>query len=415
MTVAPMTPPGSDWTSAIHDAISGLGPNGGVVQLPDGTLEHTGLTIPSNVVLRGEGARVTILRLANGSNTHSVQSEGFAALTGTSAWWAVDDSVPTSFGLESLTIDGNKANNTTGHGVAFYGKRWHIDDVVIHDAKGDGLYAECGDIGGQSVLDDLPESTVGKLWVKWSGGDGVRWRGPHDGIIQQLVTAGNAGAGFRCQTSAGVYSGAVNLKYIHAYGNDQGVLVETNLNAETVETESNFRHGLVVSSTASESVFGIIKAFKNWQQDSVAGTAQANPSIDINARTTIGAARIRTDYGGTGVLLRSGAGGSVLPGLLINGEFTNGLGLDVDANRVQVRADISGFTATGGIGARVGASAGRHQTMLDLTLTANKLGLQEVTAGNRNRWRALAFSDAGQTSFDVKATGSGNERDLVTN
>lgn len=90
----------TDDYSAINSAITAAASTGGVVYFPPATyLIGTTLTVPSNVTLRGAGISRTTIKVKNATNITAVTISG----TGT-----------VNVGVEELTIDGNKANQTTG-------------------------------------------------------------------------------------------------------------------------------------------------------------------------------------------------------------------------------------------------------------------------------------------------------------
>lgn len=89
----------ADDTAALKaaiDAVSAAG--GGVVRIPRGTYKHTGLTLPSNITLQGEGYRVTVLdyttatgngiTLASGARYVSILDLGLHS-SGASTGWAI--------------------------------------------------------------------------------------------------------------------------------------------------------------------------------------------------------------------------------------------------------------------------------------------------------------------------------------
>lgn len=90
---------------------SGQQKGGGTIQLPPGTLLHTGITLYTGCLLDGAGMLVTTLKLADGSNTHAVQ--GYVSPGG---------STPNArcFGARNLTVEANKFGQDGGgdyHGV----------------------------------------------------------------------------------------------------------------------------------------------------------------------------------------------------------------------------------------------------------------------------------------------------------
>lgn len=100
----------------------------------------TGLTWKSNVFMVGVG--MPTIKLADGSNATVIQGNGFASLTGTDTNGGISN-----FGIFGVILDGNRANNTSpaataGHGLAFYGRDFYIDNLEVINARRTGLWTE---------------------------------------------------------------------------------------------------------------------------------------------------------------------------------------------------------------------------------------------------------------------------------
>ncbi len=90
----------TDDTTALQNAIN-ANANGRLYIAP-GTYIHTGLSINDNIRLYGAEPANTILKTKSGSNAHGI----------TVAYTVVVNPI-----IENLTIDGNRTNNVTGHGI----------------------------------------------------------------------------------------------------------------------------------------------------------------------------------------------------------------------------------------------------------------------------------------------------------
>lgn len=111
---------------AAIDAASAKG--GGVVFLPVGTyIIGTTLILKSNVILQGAGPAASVLKLKAGANTDVLKVESY------------ESGGQDSYQIRSLSINGNKANNTSGTGFKSDGRRVILDDFWIYECKGDGL------------------------------------------------------------------------------------------------------------------------------------------------------------------------------------------------------------------------------------------------------------------------------------
>ena len=71
-------------------------------------------------------------------------SDGFNGVFPNEATNVKTVNVPVAFGVSNLRIDGNKANNSSGSGLNFFGKKYIINNVTIHNCADQGFYSECG-------------------------------------------------------------------------------------------------------------------------------------------------------------------------------------------------------------------------------------------------------------------------------
>ena len=245
---------------AINQACARIGAQGGgIARLPqtgdnDPIDVDQAVVIPTDVRLVGTGSGGTTIRLAAGANTNVVESENFAALQGSNTW-LVQDGMQHSFALVGVRVDGNAAGgNTAGHGVAFYGKGYEITDVRVDDAAEDGIYSEGGRLSGQLGIEDMPKTHI-RAKVYSPGNNGMTFRGPHDGIIDQLEVSQAPNIGLHVDESADFFGGC-EIGMVHTYGggaaaaggNGIGAVFDSSVLATAVQVESAGREGLIVNS-----------------------------------------------------------------------------------------------------------------------------------------------------------------------
>ena len=128
----------TDDTAAIQAAQDSLPDNGGILYFPSGTfIGH--LTLKSNVHIEGSGINASILKLPYGANVDVITTNGFSALTGTDSRGGINRVT-----IDNITIDGNKASNSTGYGIRKYGAQWNVHDVVIRNCAQDGVWSSWG-------------------------------------------------------------------------------------------------------------------------------------------------------------------------------------------------------------------------------------------------------------------------------
>lgn len=119
----------ADDTTAITKALEAANSaGGGVVQFPAGTyLISSTLTLYSNVALVGDGWGTTKIKLKNASNTTIAKTSSYETTTRTNVH------------IEGITFDGNKAGNTSGHGLLLDVCSSRLSEVNVLNPAEDGI------------------------------------------------------------------------------------------------------------------------------------------------------------------------------------------------------------------------------------------------------------------------------------
>lgn len=194
---------------------------------------NTAATLQTPAILDGAGRQYTLsspielpsnVYLCNGNftaadsaDTTLIKSKDFDTLTGTTNFTDADG-VPYNVGLVNVTVDGNKANNTSGYGVRLFARKPYVENLFIHDCVDDGLWTEAG---SGSVADpiNMPEMFIGSIYTKRCDGSGHVHRGPNDAFIGFAIHADHGGRGYDSDTSVnGNVSGTV-IQHMHCWGN----------------------------------------------------------------------------------------------------------------------------------------------------------------------------------------------------
>ncbi len=193
-----------DATSYIAAAIAAASAaGGGIVFFPAGTYITTTQTLAANVSLVGAGLGATTLKLKNGTN-----ADLLSAQTGSINLAAVlnTGSVGTllSFSIKDLTLDGNKANQTSGtsYPLRFYGYNFILRDVQIMNGFTGGALI---DWNGGSLLaspSDEMESLIDTVKIHDNNGIGLQMGGPHDSHLNDVLSWGNGSHNFHFATNA---------------------------------------------------------------------------------------------------------------------------------------------------------------------------------------------------------------------
>lgn len=220
---------------------------GGTVVVPAGTWTSAPLRLRTNVTLSGLGRWGTVLRLANGANTHFI---------------TLFDGNTEMAGLVDLRLDCNGANQTGGNGVhldnaSFTNSRsWpsagdpnhYLRRVMIHDAKGHGVYT----VGTWS------QSHFDGVFVYTSGLNNFRVESP-DNFFYNCVSAKAGAEGFYFASNS---NHAVNCKSWLSGAvdatNGQGYVVSgvDRIDLIGCEAQDNRKHGLSLVTTTQANIVG---------------------------------------------------------------------------------------------------------------------------------------------------------------
>src|SRR5579859_3031835 len=215
----------TDDTTAVRAAITAASnAGGGAVYHPGGTCITQKLTLPTGVWLVGAGYEASIYKLKNGVNDNLIETTNFSTLTGTNTVAA-----PYNFGITNLTLDGNKANQTTGYGVAIYGYGYSLQNARIRNCKSWGIWSEWA-TQSTSPGNDSMEAFITDFKVHDCDGGGMRLQGPHDsqwnnGIIYKNGTGTGSIAIY---IPVDGYANGSTLQQLHIWGGTYDYGIQNN-------------------------------------------------------------------------------------------------------------------------------------------------------------------------------------------
>jgi hypothetical protein len=118
-----------------------------------------------------------------------------------------------SCGLRNMTLDGNKANNTSGNGIQVYGFNMVFEHLRVHDFAQTGITTGWAATGNCTMWTDFMESRFYDIKSHDNGVDGWDFYGPHDSVMDAVETYQNAATGFYEGRN-----GAGTFKNLHSYG-----------------------------------------------------------------------------------------------------------------------------------------------------------------------------------------------------
>ena len=395
-----------EWFGAIGDGVTSVGALinnalefsltvGKEVHLGGGTyVIETPIIIKNLMHLIGTGRFNSELVAADGLNDAVIKTYDFDNLTG-QAKWLVADGVVYGFTLSNFSIDGNKANQTAGNGISIYGKGYVLFDILVHDAYAVGVYSETANSGGQTDVTDMPEQYVSGLRIRDSGSYGLHYRGPHDGLIDQvtIALAGNDGARF--ETSAN-FSGLCTIGTIYSYANTgTGIYVNAPIRGGYLFAGLNTEHGVYFGSSSIWSSADKVETIQNdrLDTDTYSGVYIDSDHVQISKIYET----IKYDSG---------------PGVTINGtdvqignisvedtaNNANTVGVKVAGNRVKISGgDVRGMTGAGSEALRTGQASGISDCDISMSFNSVPVGWNNVNAGQRNIYRITGIPGAGNT------------------
>lgn len=411
-------------SAAINLAIAAKTGSGGAINIPssaDAYLLDTVLTLPSTIALRGEGHASTSIALKNNANVDMLQTTGFSSLTGTGVT-LVADGVPYSFGLIGLQFDGNKANQTSGDGIKIYGKQYIVDDLLIRDVYGVGFYSECGNDGGatNTTWKDMPESTIRNLYIDSSGSHNFQFRGKQDSFIDNIYSRLAGGDGLRFEISGATYSGLCDIGFVHSYGNTlNGFYTGVKIKAEHIEAESNYQHGIHITSAPSNCQIGLLELFGN---DIGNSSTYWNGLIEAQ-EAVIGNAMVLDNKNSAGGLKLTGASSRISDCNIKQTGNANAsaIGAEIDAASISFKGRISNYSTAGQTGLRTSNGASRSYLNIDASIENCAVGWNNVNATLGGSYKVrivtankdhLLFTGAGPGTYDPGSGASFRAREF---
>lgn len=159
--------------NAAITAVSLLG--GGFIMMPRGVVWSGAITLKTGVYLVGQKSGST-LKAKNSLNANFIEGENTASLYGGTTTGGIYDA-----GLIDLVVDGNKANQSSGHAVRIYGRSIRIECVSITNAKERGLSTKWGNPGLLvAPVARGVENIIRNVYIDFAGQEGFYHEGPND-------------------------------------------------------------------------------------------------------------------------------------------------------------------------------------------------------------------------------------------
>lgn len=400
--------------TAAMTALTALG--GGKLLLGTGTFLASRITIPAAVILVGNGIGATEVQQTSGSNQDFIISANFNSLTGTNTPYSASPStVPYYFGLQDLRVNGNKAGNSLGRGVAFYGPAQLMrGEVLVYNCAQDGIYTEYSATGGTiTAWQSQEEGFFETIITRNNNGKGWVCRGPHNSIIESITAASNGDWGFYSEITSN-YNGFVDyIGLLHTYLNTDQKGAYFNAGGRIVNFVADGNSGEVDISANTNIVFKNISGAN-------AGTAGTRSGFKVTqGLCQIGIFRMVPGTAASSVICLEIVGGLTQIGecrISSSSSGTSLTGLQISgSSNVISNLSMSGFSTTSSIG--IDASGGPSLTSITGVITNCKTALSYTTGAN-NRFALNINTGATQTAvtgstpstadqFFIYANGSG--------
>ena len=319
-------------------------------------------------------------------------------------------------------LTATRPNQTSGQGIAFFAKGYMIENADIFDVFNDAFYSEIGSNSGQEDFTDMPEARISYLRTREAGRYGVHWKGPNDAHFESLFINGRGGA-----TDVGFYAPSgfgskFSADYIHIYACQRGMeLNDLRATISILETEENFEEGLYTRLRALTDTLNIGKlvCFNNLKNNTASKWA-----VDIDGEVVVD--EISGDVNDDGTsgedFLKATGGRNQIKGGYIDGKGADGVGVDWDCSNSRLECRIARFSDTNGIGLRIGNTAAVSNNRISVETSSCKTHVDVQNQTDRSvvdvisltdtgeSWAAGAITRGTETSWSVRATGSGTVR-----
>lgn len=210
-----------DTTAANAAVLACANAGGGIVFVPPGTMVAE-VTHRPRVHLMGAGERATTIKAPAGGTGRAIAGLNFGTLTGKSKQ-AGDYALGCYEAMVShMTIDGNKANVSSGYPVSLWGRATKLEHVEVINGKSGGIWTEFTDVDDFTDPTQVLEGHYRSISVHGCSGHGWTHRGPHDAVAHGYAGWNNTGWGLRVEATGGGYNGGLTGYAANSFLNSAG-------------------------------------------------------------------------------------------------------------------------------------------------------------------------------------------------
>ena len=390
---------------------------GGIIAFNAGTYIGSQIVVYRFTVLEGMNSASVILKQKNGSNCDFIISENFATLTESGDYAPTDAAVPYWFGLRDIHIDGNKANQSSGRGVCFYGNAFFFKGtVVVRNCKSDNIYTENANGGTLTSWLGFESAVWDNIISEKSGRYGWHNVGPHNSQLQRYtcILDDDGDFGFYCTNGTNASAPLDEIGYMHIYGSATNVTNRRGFKfaggSVTINALNADSVSVVIDEPSPNTGNPIIQTLK------MTGIGKADTN-DIGLQVNASGVSIGHIYGSTNASADgatcvewNAANGQVNSMFLFDNSTGTNKGLDNNSNTNQfLNVNIIGFDGTGAVGIETGSN---YNTITGI-VQGCKTGLS-YTAGGQNRVNLEITTTSGQVAVAGSSPGASDRFDINT-
>lgn len=160
----------------------------GCVYHPRGIALTTTLTWKSGCYGVGDQRGTSEIKLKNSTNADLILGQDAVSLWGGSTTGGLQD-----YGFSQITLNGNRANNSSGNCLRIYGRAPQIDGLYIKDTPDKGFYHKWGLPTGPTLWG--VEAVIRNVYIDTCGEECFYWEGPNDSQVSDLFCVSGSQSG----------------------------------------------------------------------------------------------------------------------------------------------------------------------------------------------------------------------------
>lgn len=262
-------------TIAIQQAVNFVSRNaqqptgGGQLNFPRGIYRtDKAIQVYSDLRIQGESWTSTYIKPLDSAtfsaNEAVIQSLDFPTVQGTNQWDYYSPypvGLVMGFGIDGITIDGNRDNVANAGGLNIYGGKWTFGTIGVINTDSHAIWTECGVPNTSTAGDDfhdwlnMHECHGDTVFISNANQHGWLYRGANDSYINDIQIKTCGWAGFFQESTGDNSVGNLEVASLHAYScncdhDANGAIIElASANAQFVYVDASLKNGLRTSTS----------------------------------------------------------------------------------------------------------------------------------------------------------------------